>query len=463
MSKVLLATAIAMAAEVARRRIVRPQLTYALWGGVLAVLLIPSVVSIPLHLWIAATPERISSEILEFFNSENKGEAGGNGLMTYHILKNVFEQLSPTVVAPIWLLFGGLVFWNQVRRIRLLGLLVRFAAPVSKSVSKRCSAIAIELGISKGPTVVTASGTFSPFLWHPFIGNARIVIPDGLLDQLTDESIDMVLRHELIHLRRRDAWRHRAEALVVSIWWWFPIAWLARRRLLELEELCTDATLLRIHPNKARSYATALLDTDEFLAGQASPSDLVSAFAHCGSLKRRITRMLSDQPQPASRTAQGAICVAVAIMFALGFVTVNVTPSSTQETNPAHALGSTEKRVRSITEMAEPPILVETDRDVSKSPDIDSVTAHHSDVEILLTWPIDDFSKISRTIRLFRVSKDGALPTLWKIDRTFEQAAKVTGGAEPELRWMFTFLPPDSEILDDHGNRQGHSGSARLS
>ena len=73
------------------------------------------------------------------------------------------------------------------------------------------------MGIRNYPTVVTASGAFSPFLWHPLVGEARIVIPSELLSQFSDEAIDAVLRHELMHLRRRDAWRRYLEVLVLAI------------------------------------------------------------------------------------------------------------------------------------------------------------------------------------------------------------------------------------------------------
>ena len=103
------------------------------------------------------------------------------------------------------------------------------------------------------------------------------MIPRELLEQFPGDSLDAILRHELIHLRRCDGWRRRLDIVVLAIWWWLPTAWIARRRLCELEEVCTDAAVLRSNPAGARAYAKALLDTVEFVSRCDSRELLVVA------------------------------------------------------------------------------------------------------------------------------------------------------------------------------------------
>ena len=52
---------------------------------------------------------------------------------------------------------------------------------------------------------------------------------------------DAVLAHELAHLKRRDHWVRRLEAIVLGLYWWYPGAWWARRQLERAEEECCDA------------------------------------------------------------------------------------------------------------------------------------------------------------------------------------------------------------------------------
>ena len=75
----------------------------------LAVLLIPSVVTVSVPSWVSANAESVASSVL--------------------------CDISLRVVVPIWLLGGVFFFWRQVRGLRLLERLVRFAAPAAVRVS----------------------------------------------------------------------------------------------------------------------------------------------------------------------------------------------------------------------------------------------------------------------------------------------------------------------------------------
>ena len=194
LSKVIVATTIAGLAEAVRRRTTRPELAYALWATVLAVLLVPPAVTIPVPAWWIDAREAVLSEFTW-------------GAVTWRVL------------CSVWLVGVAFVTIRQFRNLRWVGRLVEFAAPAPPLLSRRCQELARELGIRYSPHVVTAGGQFSPFLWHPFFGAARVVLPVELLDRLSSESVDAVLRHELVHLRRRDVWRRRLDFIVLAIWW----------------------------------------------------------------------------------------------------------------------------------------------------------------------------------------------------------------------------------------------------
>ncbi len=103
-------------------------------------------------------------------------------------------------------------------------------------------------------------------------GRALLLVPARLWEQFDAARLDTVLAHELAHLRRRDHWVRRLEFLALGLYWWLPVAWLARRRLREAEEQCCDAWVVSSLPGSARAYALALAETVEFLAGERDPS-----------------------------------------------------------------------------------------------------------------------------------------------------------------------------------------------
>ena len=93
----------------------------------------------------------------------------------------------------------------------------------------------------------------------------RALVSSGCVQQ------DAVLAHELAHLKRRDHWVRRLEAVVLGLYWWYPGAWWARRQLERAEEECCDAWVVWALPSAAGSYAEALVATAVFLSGLRQP------------------------------------------------------------------------------------------------------------------------------------------------------------------------------------------------
>ncbi len=438
LSKVVVATAIAGLAEVVRRRTARPEPAYAMWATVLVALIIPAAVTIriPIGIDFAA-------------GSFSLGSLFGGPLFG--------------AIVFIWLAGGGFVFLRQLRCLRLLERLVRFAAPAPASLSSRCSAIAGELEIRNCPAVVVADGAFSPFLWHPFAGQTRIVIPVELLVRFSEEAMDAVLRHELIHLRRRDAWRRRLEMWILAFWWWLPTAWIARCRLRELEELCTDEAVLRANPQGARAYARALLDTEEFLSCREVDDLLVvSAFARRESLKTRIARIVTRRPEALTRTSQVLLGGAVLALLSLGLLTAGIAPNSPAQVVAGHDRGRTAPDVLEA-ELPRWRAPVREQRRLLGLPSSEAVTVRSSDREIVLTWAGDEFFADLQTIRLVRISDDGVEPRLWRIVENPDRGLEDTRVSRREVDWIFAFLNLNSELIDRDGTRYSHPGWMRWS
>ncbi|MGA2254577.1 MAG: DUF1559 domain-containing protein, partial [Thermoguttaceae bacterium] len=102
--------------------------------------------------------------------------------------------------------------------------------------------------------------------------------------------------HEMAHFARRDHWFRWLEVLVLGIYWWFPVAWWARRQLHHAAEQCCDAWVVWLFPNGARCYARSLLETIDFLS-RARTFLPVGASSlgqfHFHSLQRRFRMILS--------------------------------------------------------------------------------------------------------------------------------------------------------------------------
>jgi hypothetical protein len=120
-------------------------------------------------------------------------------------------------------------------------------------------------------------------------GRPWLLVPSALWKRLDARQRETLLIHELAHLKRRDHWVRALEVLATALYWWHPVVWWARRALREAEEQCCDAWVLWADPRSSRAYATALLETVDFVS-EAPPAvpALASGMGQVHHLRRRL-------------------------------------------------------------------------------------------------------------------------------------------------------------------------------
>ena len=148
------------------------------------------------------------------------------------------------------LVIGSMAY--TMRRIR------RNSLPVDPKLQSRISKLSQEMGLRQSPRVIV-----SPRVSSPAVGGLLrpvMLINDGFLDQVTSEEADLVLRHELAHIRRGDLWMNALLCGLLAIHWFNPILWIAFfRSRADLEAVCDDY-VLRGEPTARRvAYGHALL------------------------------------------------------------------------------------------------------------------------------------------------------------------------------------------------------------
>ena len=111
------------------------------------------------------------------------------------------------------------------------------------------------------------------------------------------EYRDTVLAHELAHLAGHDPRRHLVARLMVAMYWFHPLAWVAARSgAIACEDACDEAVLqLGVRPS---SYARILLE----LAGSAGPRHAAPALpiVSRSPIERRLVKILENSVTPRS-------------------------------------------------------------------------------------------------------------------------------------------------------------------
>lgn len=166
-----------------------------------------------------------------------------------------------------------------------------------EELRQRAASLGRLLGISHLPRIRVVSQWIPPSLWLR-LWRCEILLPAQLLPRLTQDERDMLLAHELAHVRRRDHWIRPLEQLVVALYWWNPLVWWARRHLRVEEEKSCDALVLQKLPGRVRAYAEGLLKSIEFLAMEPrSEPALVTGAGTVLRLEERMKAILSGQPR----------------------------------------------------------------------------------------------------------------------------------------------------------------------
>ncbi len=163
------------------------------------------------------------------------------------------------VLAALAHLVGLLIFIGiQLRRVvRTRAFLARTRASDSEAL-RNAIAAAAEHSHLKRYRVRVSTEIDAPCcagVWNPVI-----VIPIADLDDAALASrTHLALLHEMIHLEQRDPLIQIAERLLITMFWFHPVAWWLVRALSDARELACDQQVAE-RTGRRRSYARALLD-----------------------------------------------------------------------------------------------------------------------------------------------------------------------------------------------------------
>jgi len=153
------------------------------------------------------------------------------------------------------------------------------------------------------------AGFFFPTLYIP-----------TLLCPATENTLRWVIRHELTHWKHGDLYANTLRQIMLTLFFFHPLAWYASRRWLDYAEYAVDRAVL-FETEDADDYATNLLGVAEMSKKLASnPLKLNAVFAWKHHLVRRIDRLLNLHvllPRNPNRFGLGISLVA--ILIGIGF------------------------------------------------------------------------------------------------------------------------------------------------
>ena len=114
-----------------------------------------------------------------------------------------------------------------------------------------------------------------------------IVIPASLIRD--SEKLNLVVRHELMHVRNGDYGVHLLASLIRAIFWFHPLVYLLHHQLVEYREMRCDSLVLSDPDISRKAYASVLLELLPLPGLNRSVS--VNMAHESSNLKQRINKM----------------------------------------------------------------------------------------------------------------------------------------------------------------------------
>ena len=125
-----------------------------------------------------------------------------------------------------------------------------------------------------------------------------ILLPRGLIEQLDSQALPLVLRHELIHLARRDLGWNLLQVCVQVVWWWHPLVWFANARVRALREAAVDEAVM-LEPGSDEYPATLVAVARTCVIPSRMPMAFLGILESGGRLEARVRRLV-ERPLPRS-------------------------------------------------------------------------------------------------------------------------------------------------------------------
>jgi len=301
------------------RRFVNARVFHWFWVVVAVRFLLPFDLPAPIHVtrYIPAAPFHVA----QYIPAAPQNHAAGDRPSVAGITPAASSTGAASPVHPPWsILFNEktltTVWLGGVAAVLLAYLgaglsfrrqLARHGRPAGERTKQMVSDCSRAIGLNPIPVfeMETIPGPALFGIWRP-----RILFPEGLTAQLTDEELRLVILHELGHCKRLDLLLQGLLVVSKAIHWFNPLAWLAGRLARADRELACDEFVMAHTSNPGdMAYAKTLLR----MQGLSRPGRFmllaVGILETKNRLKQRILMIQNYKSTSALRFVLGAAAI----------------------------------------------------------------------------------------------------------------------------------------------------------
>ncbi|MCP4986808.1 MAG: M56 family metallopeptidase [Colwellia sp.] len=255
-----------------------------------------------------------------------------NTLSTYQellpsILAYSLPYLSLLWLATIAILASKLLI--EVRNVNNLPL--HSSVAPSSELLARFNELAKQIKLTKAPRLLISLKAEVPMA----IGWLKpvVLLPASMVTGLDSAQLEMLILHELAHIRRHDYLVNFLQTLIELLFFFHPSVHWIGKQMRDEREYCSDDIAVQ-HCGDAIAYAHTLTDTASLCAkNHIHTIPTMAMAASGGNLKARVLRLVDHHCAPANNTSKWL--AATSLLLALTLLSINqlLTMSLPQQLN----------------------------------------------------------------------------------------------------------------------------------
>ena len=241
----------------------------------------------------------------------------------------------PFLLLAVWLSVSIVLALRLLAEFAAVHVLARRAQPVRDAALQiRTRGMAATMGIQRRVRLLQADASVMPMTFG--IMRPTLLLP-SCASTWTAARQDVVLRHELAHVRRHDALTQLAAEVGCALYWFHPLMWCAARELrVEREHACDDAVI--VAGSRASDYAAELLG----IARATRPARVTAlaaiAIARPSKLRARLDALLDERPRHERASARLLVPTSVGALLVL--LPITATPGGRSAVLPQSPLSA---------------------------------------------------------------------------------------------------------------------------
>jgi len=347
--------------------LLRPWMTakwsYLLWTIIMVRFVVfvapPSPTSFQNLLLPKAAPEQVISDNLSVQHADFSVALTRDSLLV-PITDNPPESTVPSAAKSEFNLWQC-IFWVWMSGVILLAIrftvgvsrvsrLITESRPASRAMVLRFNRIKKQFGMTSDVSVRVSDELDIPAMAGLF--RPVVLVPNWFETKLDHQQQTMVFTHELIHIRRMDAWIQLATRLIMIVHWFNPLVRMTWKKIADQRELSCDQLAIErlksMHPDcnaetLQRRYGSTILNISIYSRSNhqrkhhMAPVLMGGFTSHDNSLiKQRIAMLVQKKSQ--SRFGFALAAVAITLLAAFGFTSAQTESiSSNQSTESVYA------------------------------------------------------------------------------------------------------------------------------